>query len=88
MILPTVKIIADTERGWVIINKSDFDPDQHEVFDGGAVALDLTPEGIDDMAKPDVIEMLEAHGVSPDGRRGVDFLRDELKKVVFVDLDS
>ena len=31
--LETVKIKnADTERGWCIINKADFDPGKHELF--------------------------------------------------------
>lgn len=48
-------------------------------------APDLTLQSINDMKKAEIIEALEAHGVEkPEGL--VDDLREQLKKIVFVDL--
>ncbi|WP_306150735.1 hypothetical protein [Roseovarius sp. MMSF_3281] len=33
MRIPTVKVIADHPRGYMIINKADFDPEVHELFE-------------------------------------------------------
>lgn len=30
--LPTVKVVKDSQRGWHIINVSDFDPERHVVY--------------------------------------------------------
>lgn len=30
--VPTVKVVAKSERGWRIINQSDFDPSVHQVY--------------------------------------------------------
>ncbi len=46
--------------------------------------LDLTPEGIDAMDKAAIIELMEAHGMTADKRKGRDTLADELKAVVFI----
>lgn len=48
--------------------------------------LDLTREGIAAMEKPEVLELLEAHGWTGDKRIGVEKLRDALIGIVFVDL--
>ena len=37
MMIETVKIKLDHPRGYVIINKSDFDPKKHELFDASPV---------------------------------------------------
>ena len=50
-----------------------------------APSLDLTPEGIDAMDKDALIELLEAHGVDVDKRKGAATLAGELKAVVFAD---
>ena len=50
-----------------------------------APSLDLTPEGIDAMDKETLVELLEAHGVDVDKRKGVATLAGELKAVVFAD---
>lgn len=50
------------------------------------VAGELTKEAIAEMGKANVIELLEAHGIDPDGRRSVAFLRDELTATMFVDI--
>lgn len=39
MKLATVTIKADTEKGFVIINASEFDEEKHELFDAEAAAL-------------------------------------------------
>lgn len=36
MIIETVKVVKDSERGWHIINKCDFDPEKHTLFDESA----------------------------------------------------
>lgn len=50
-----------------------------------APKLDLTREGIAEMDKAEVIELLEAHGADPDKRTGVEKLREQLIALVFVD---
>lgn len=37
MTIETVKIKLNHPRGYVIINKSDFDPEKHELFDAPTV---------------------------------------------------
>ena len=49
-----------------------------------APSLDLTPEGIDAMNKDTLVELLEAHGVDVDRRKGAATLAGELKAVVFI----
>ena len=51
---------------------------------GGNAALDLTREGIAEMDKAEVVELLEAHGADPDKRTGVEKLREQLIELVFV----
>lgn len=38
MVIETVKIKKNHPRGYVIINKSDFDPEKHELFDAPPAA--------------------------------------------------
>ena len=52
---------------------------------GDKPSLDLTPEGIDGMDKETLVELLEAHGVDVDRRKGAATLAGELKAVVFAD---
>lgn len=33
MIIPTVRIKADNEEGYIVINESDYDELEHELFD-------------------------------------------------------
>ena len=44
--LPTIKIAADTESGWMLINESDFNAEEHDLFEpdlaGGADLEDMT----------------------------------------------
>lgn len=56
------------------------------VEDGAVEAPGVTREEISAMAKPDVIELLEAHGVEFDKRAGVDKLRALLIGIMFVDI--
>lgn len=35
MTIETVKIVKDHEPGYAIINKADFDPKKHEIYDSG-----------------------------------------------------
>lgn len=44
MSIPTVKIEAASERGWRIINESDFDPKRHKLFAPKAAKADA-PKG-------------------------------------------
>ena len=47
--------------------------------------IPVTPEGIEKLKKPDLIELLKAHGVEkPEGK--VDDMKARLKSVMFVDL--
>ena len=46
----------------------------------------LTRETVSAMDKPELLELLRAHGASPDGRASVDRLREEALALVFVDL--
>lgn len=46
-------------------------------------ALDLTPEAIAAMEKPELVELLEAHGAEFDKRLGVEKLREALTGIVF-----
>ncbi len=50
-----------------------------------ATPLDLTREGIAAMEKPELLELLEAHGWDGDKRLGVDKLREALTGIVFVE---
>jgi hypothetical protein len=42
MILPTVKIKTETERGFAIINQTDFKADEHELYEEKAKAEKAT----------------------------------------------
>ena len=87
MLIPTVKIKKDSARGWSIINESDFDPDRHELFDAAAETSDGDgPIDLDAMDKAALREVLDAHGVEYDGRKGEDDLRALARRAVFVDL--
>jgi hypothetical protein len=47
MTIETVKVKKNSDKGYKIINKSDFDPDVHELFDA-----EITPaEEVDQPAK-------------------------------------
>ena len=58
-------------RGWLVGGVSD--------------ALVLTREGIAEMDKADVLDLLEAHGWDGDKRLGVGRLREALIAIMFVD---
>lgn len=49
-----------------------------------AAPLDLTRDGIGAMDKPELLELLEAHGWDGDKRLGVDKLREALIGIVFI----
>lgn len=49
-----------------------------------ADAIDLTREGIAAMEKPELLDLLDAHGWDGDKRLGVDKLRDAMTAIVFV----
>lgn len=71
MRIPTVKIRADNRAGYKIINADD--------------PRALSRDGIAMAEKDRVIELIEAHGVDPDGRWSVDRLRAQLIAIMFVD---
>jgi hypothetical protein len=80
--LPTVKIKANNDRGWCIINASAFDGEVHQRFVDAEPAR--VPQGPDDVAglkKPEVIELLEAHDAPTDGN--LPELRERLCAVMF-----
>lgn len=59
-----------------------------EMYASGAFAmpaLDLTREGIAAMDKAELVDLLEAHGVTPDKRKGQAALAADLIAVVFID---
>ena len=41
---PTVRVTADNEQGFMLINESDFDPNEHEHFDPEASAPEAAAE--------------------------------------------
>lgn len=69
-----------------------FAPEGERIMDGqtgeeykpAAAPLDLTREGIADMDKADLLDLLESHGWDGDKRLGVDKLREALIGIVFV----
>jgi hypothetical protein len=79
MRIPTVKIPAANKRGWKIVNADD-PRAQHSEPDA------ITPEAIDRMSKPEVREILDAHGTEYDGRTKLGDLRALAKRVMFVGL--
>lgn len=87
MILPTVKVKRNNDRGFRIINESDFDPDKHKLFDGDA-SEPLTRDSLAKMKKADVIEVLEAHNAEFDASDKVGELRDLANSIVFVDTEG
>lgn len=89
-IIPTIKI--KHPDGYAVINAEDFDPSKHEEWTDGKEAVqqeegpqEVTRETIGEMAKADVVEMLEAHGVEVNTRQRVDTLRDQLIALMFLD---
>lgn len=85
--LSTVKIAANNERGWCIINASAFDPDIHQRFDTPEpAAIPQSPEDVAKLKKPDVIELLEAHEAEFDPTAKVGDLRDQLSGLMFTGL--
>lgn len=71
MRVPTVKIKTNTERGFAIINESDFDPDKHTRFDD---AGPMTAPAVPSVAEP------ISQVVSPDDMTD-DQLRDAITKL-------
>lgn len=56
----TVKIKdANAPGGHVIINKSDFDEDKHELLDAG--------EPLESMSKPELVQLAESHKLETKG---------------------
>lgn len=41
---PTVRVTADNEHGFIVINESDFDPHEHEHFDPEVSAPEAAAE--------------------------------------------
>lgn len=75
MQIPTVKIPADNARGFKILNADDprATPSEDRI----------TPETIAKMKKPDVVELLAAHGIEADGK--VADLRAQLAQIMFLE---
>ena len=42
--LPTIKIAADTESGWMLINESDFNAEEHDLFEAAKAAGEFLGE--------------------------------------------
>ena len=83
MQIPTVKIKADTARGYKIVNADDPRNAPENLYSEG---LDLTPDGLGALSKVEIVELLEAHGAEVDKRLGVEKLRDALRKIVFIEV--
>ena len=45
--LPTIKIVADTESGWMLINESDFNAEEHDLFEPDSPAPGAMTGGAD-----------------------------------------
>ena len=43
--LPMIKIAADTESGWMLINESDFNPEEDDPYEPASSALVAGEEG-------------------------------------------
>ena len=86
--LETVEIVNEAApSGFTRINASDFDAEKHVVYVEAVTgeAQPFTREGIAAMEDREaVLALLEAHGVKPDRRKGLEALRDELIAVMFV----
>lgn len=61
----TVKVKADNEQGYAVINKSDFNEDEHTLVDDAdkAAARKAAPSG-DDMTKDEIMKKLDKAGVA------------------------
>ena len=82
--LPTIKVKSNHPRGYVIMNKADFVDGRDELWsDEPAPWTRDAVAAITDKAL--VIQLLEAHGAEPDKRKGLDALRDDLLKLMFLD---
>lgn len=88
--LPTVKIKADSKRGWKIINASDFDDEKHKLFDKDEVltvateapakAPDKIPaKTIDQMSKDELKDLVNEKGLDVDLRMSEDAIRKAVK---------
>ena len=53
--IPTVKIKSDTELGYIIINKEDFDPEFDELYREGPETTDLIPDANTDEPQTDAV---------------------------------
>jgi hypothetical protein len=63
----TVKIVDENAPGGhVIINKSDFNEDEHELFDESA--------GLSSKTKAELVEMAEAAGIETKGKTKADLI--------------
>lgn len=83
--IETVKVVNEDARGgFMIINADDFDADTHVEFEEEPTAkIPETPEDIDALDRDAVVALLKSHGVEkPKGK--IDDLKDDLKKIMFV----
>jgi hypothetical protein len=76
--------IADVRPDWVAEWQALGWTVESAASDGSG--LDLTREGIAAMGKPELLELLEAHGWNGDKRLGVEKLRQILTEIVFIDV--
>lgn len=65
MIVPTVKVKRDGPKGYRIINKSDFDPAKHELFDSKAekTSTGAADKPLDDMTAAELKDMATEKGL-------------------------
>ena len=73
--LPTVKIRADNQRGYIIINESDFDPEVHDRYGSPPDAAaetegEFTPPFATDYRGGGITDIKDAEGEVYDSVRG------------------
>lgn len=85
MKLKTMKIEceANERAGFAIINVADFDAETMTEY-SDSPAKPITRSDIARMSKPDLIEMLEAHGVDDTSGKSPE-LKKRLEAVMFID---
>lgn len=78
-----VKVKRDGPRGWHWIDASKYDPNVHDLADEPKLEAPVSADGIQNLNKPEVVQLLEDHGIEFDKRTGVADLRVMLTKTMF-----
>jgi len=74
----TIKVCRDGERGWHLINKTDFDPELHREFRVEPVIDDRGEGGPGEPTKEELHAKLKELSVEFDGRMGLAKLQELL----------